>query len=167
MAHAYGFDTLWNHGWHGENMTVNLVEIDGFYQDDIQNYFDCINFQGHLNVVNVDGQPGEALGETALDIEMVAGLARSVNIVDYQTDGNSDGDIWSQVNDGLQQILNENTGKANAGDVVSLSLGAAENGMTSGDRVAIDQSLRLLTQVEHMRVFIASGDCGDGSGRGP
>ena len=44
IAHAYGYDQLWNHGWHGENMTVNLVEIDGFYQDDIQNYFDCINF---------------------------------------------------------------------------------------------------------------------------
>ncbi len=160
LAHAYGFDTLWNNGWHGENMTVNLVEIDGFYQDDIQNYLDCINFQGHLNVVNIDGQPYQALGETALDIEMVAGLARSVNIVDYQTDGNSGGDIWSQVNDELQQILNDNTGNANAGDVVSLSLGAAENGITSGDRVAIDQSLRLLTQVEHMRIFIASGDCG-------
>jgi len=165
VAHAYGFDTLWNHGWHGEKMTVNLVEIDGFYQDDIQNYFDCINFQGNLNVVNIDGQPYQALGETALDIEMVAGLARSVNIVDYQTDGNSGGDIWSQVNDELQQILNDNTGKANTGDVVSLSLGAAENEITSGDRVAIDQSLRLLTQVEHMRIFIASGDCGAFSDR--
>ena len=67
-------------------MTVNLVEIDGYYQDDIQNYFDCINFQGNLKVVNVDGQPTQAQGETTLDIEMVAGLARSVNIVDYQTD---------------------------------------------------------------------------------
>ena len=160
VAHAYGFDSLWNRGRHGENMTVNLVEIDGFYQDDIQNYFDCINFQGHLNVVNIDGQPSQALGETALDIEMVAGPARSVNIVDYQTDGNSYGDIWSQVNDELQQIINDNTGNANAGNVVSLSLGTAENDLTSGDRAAIDQSLRLLTQVEHMRIFIASGDCG-------
>jgi kumamolisin len=160
VAHAYGFDTLWNHGWHGEHMTVNLVEIDGFYQEDIQNYFDCINFQGNLNLVNVDAPPTEALGETALDIEMVAGLARSVNIVDYQTDGNADGDVWSQVNDELQQIINNNTGNANAGDVVSLSLGEAEGNITSNDRAAIDQSLRLLTQVEHMRVFVASGDCG-------
>ena len=160
VAHAYGFDTLWNHGWHGEHMTVNLVEIDGFYQDDIQNYFDCINFQGNLNVVSVDAAPTQALGETALDIEMVAGLARSVNIVDYQTDGNADGDIWSQVNDELQQIINDNTGNANAGDVVSLSLGSAEGDITGNDRTAIDQSLRLLTQVEHMRVFVASGDCG-------
>lgn len=160
VAHAYGFDTLWNHGWHGEHMTVNLVEIDGFYQDDIQNYFDCINFQGNLNVANVDAAPTQALGETALDIEMVAGLARSINIVDYQTDGNADGDIWSQVNDELQQIINDNTGNAYAGDAVSMSLGSAEGDITRSDRTAIDQSLRLLTQVEHMRVFVASGDCG-------
>src|SRR5258708_16087038 len=53
LARAYGYDNLWNHGWHGENMTVNLVEIDGFYQNDIQNYFDCINFQGKLQTVTV------------------------------------------------------------------------------------------------------------------
>lgn len=160
IAHAYGFDQLWNQGWHGENMTVNLVEIDGFYQQDIQNYFDCINFQGNLNVTNVDSQPTDAQGETTLDIEMVAGLARSVNIVDYQTDGNSGGDVWSQVNDELQQIINDNTNNANAGDVVSMSLGTTEGDLTGADLAAIDQSLRLLTQVEHMRVFIASGDCG-------
>ena len=160
VAHAYGYDQLWAHGWHGENMTVNLVEIDGFYSDDIQNYFDCINFQGHLNVVNIDGSPSDALGETTLDIEMVAGLARSVNIVDYQTDGNSNYDIWTQVNDELQQIINDNTNNANSGSVVSISLGATETDLTRGDRDAIDQSLQLLTNVEHMRIFVASGDCG-------
>ena len=165
IAHAYGYDQLWNHGWHGENMTVNLVEIDGYYQDDIQNYFDCINFQGNLNVVNVDGRPTQAQGETALDIEMVAGLARSVNIVDYQTDGNAGGDTWGQVNDELQQILNDNIHNANAGSIVSISLGAAEGNLTSGDLNAIDQSLQLLTKVEHMRIFVASGDCGAFSDR--
>ena len=160
VAHTYGYDQLWAHGWHGENMTVNLVEIDGFYSDDVQNYFDCINFQGHLNVVNIDGSPSEALGETTLDIEMVAGLARSVNIVDYQTDGNSGYDIWTQVNDELQQIINDNTNNANSGSVVSVSLGATETDLTRGDRAAIDQSLQLLTNVEHMRIFVASGDCG-------
>jgi kumamolisin len=87
-------------------------------------------------------------------------LARSINIVDYQTDGDANGDIWVAVNDELQQILNENTSNANAGSVVSISLGAAEGELTSGDRNAIDQSLQLLTKVEHMRIFVASGDCG-------
>src|SRR5947209_12298450 len=126
IAHAYGYDQLWNHGWHGENMTVNLVEIDGFDQNDIQNYFDCINFQGKLNVADIDGSPTRALGESTLDIEMVAGLARSVNIVDYETDGNANGDIWTQVNDELQQVINDNTNNASAGSVVRLILDDAD-----------------------------------------
>ncbi|HBE28164.1 MAG TPA: hypothetical protein DDW25_04655, partial [Ktedonobacter sp.] len=104
--------------------------------------------------------PTQALGENTLDIEMVAGLARSVNIVDYETDGNANGDVWTQVNDELQQIINDNTNNASAGSVVSISLGAAEGQIDASDRVAIEKSLQQLTQVEHMTVFVASGDCG-------
>ncbi len=160
VAHAYGYDQLWNQGWHGEHMTVNLVEIDGFDSNDVQNYFSCINFQGQLHTVDVDGAPTNELGEATLDIEMVAGLARSVNIVDYQTDGNANGDVWTQVDDALQQILNDNTNNASSGSVVSISLEAAENEMTSDDMAALDKSIQMLTQVEHMTVFVASGDCG-------
>ena len=160
VAHAYGYDQLWNRGWHGENMTVNLVEIDGFDRYDIQNYFDCINFKGRLNVADIDGAPTRALGESALDIEMVAGLARSVTINDYETDGNANYDTWTQVNDELQQIINDNTNNANAGSVVSISLGASEGEITTNDRVAIERSIQILNQVEHMTVFVASGDCG-------
>jgi kumamolisin len=160
IAHAYGFDQLWNRGLHGENMTVNLVEIDGFYQQDVQNYLSCINFQGKVDTRDVDGGPTQALGEATLDLDMIAGLARSVHIVDYETDGNAPGDTWTQVNDELQQIINDNTNNANSGSVVSISLGIDERSMTSQDETAIDQSLQLLTKAEHMTVFIASGDCG-------
>jgi len=160
VAHAYGYDQLWNHGWHGENMTVNLVEIDAFDQNDVQNYFDCINFQGKLDVADIDGAPTQAIGESTLDIEMVAGLARSVHIADYETDGNSNNDVWVQVNDELQQIIDDNTNNASSGSVVSISLGDAEGQITSNDRVAIEKSIQILTQVEHMTVFVASGDCG-------
>jgi kumamolisin len=160
VAHAYGYDQLWGRGLNGENMTVNLVEIDGAYQSDVQNYLDCIQFKGHFSVVNVDGSPSQALGESTLDIQMVAGLARSINIVVYQTDGNTNGDIWVNVNDELQQILDNNTSNANAGSVVSISLGDAEGGISTDDIRAIDSSLQQLTEAEHMTVFIASGDCG-------
>lgn len=160
VASAYGYDQLWNRGWHGENMTVNLVEIDGSYKSDIQNYFDCIQFKGNLHIYNVDGSPSQALGESTLDIQMVAGLARSVNINVYQTDGNTNDDVWVHVNDMLQQILNDNVNNANAGSVVSISLGASEQDMTSSDMNAINSSIQQLTDAEHMTVFIASGDCG-------
>ncbi len=160
IAHAYGFDQLWNRGWHGENMTVNLVEIDGFYQQDVQNYLDCINFQGKIEVADIDNSPTQAAGESTLDLEMVAGLARSSHIVDYETGPVNDNDVWTQVNDELQQIIDDNTNNAGSGSVVSISLGIDEGEMDSGDLRAIDQSLQELTQVEHMRVFVASGDCG-------
>ena len=160
VAHAYGYDQLWNKGWHGENMTVNLVEIDGFYQNDINNYLDCINFKGKLSTVDVDGAPSQALGEATLDVQMIAGLARSVNIVDYETDGNTNGDVWVNINDMLQQILNDNVNNASAGSVVSISLGVAENQISTQDVDAINSSIQQLTDIEHMTVFIASGDCG-------
>ena len=160
VAHAYGYDQLWSKGLNGQNMTVNLVEIDGFYQSDVNNYLNCINFKGKLSTVNVDGSPSQALGEATLDVQMIAGLARSANIVDYETDGNTNGDIWVNINDMLQQILNDNTNNASAGSVVSISLGIAENQISTQDVTAINSSIRQLTDAEHMTVFIASGDCG-------
>ncbi len=59
----------------------------------------------------------------------------------------------------LQQLADDNVNNANAGSVVSISLGAAEQEITSQDMRAIDSSLQQLTRVEHMTVFVASGDC--------
>jgi kumamolisin len=159
VAGAYGYNQLWQRGVHGENMTINLVEIDGSYQDDIQNYLGCINFKGHLSFVNVDGHPSDAEGESTLDIQMAAGLAPEASIKVYQTDGNSDNDTWTQVNDELQRIIDDNTSNANAGSVVSISLGIDEADISSDDVHALDSSLQQLTRVEHMTVFVASGDC--------
>jgi len=141
-------------------MTINLVEIDGSNADDIQNYLSCIHFKGHLSFVNIDGGPSDAEGESTLDIQMVAGLAPAASIRVYQTDGNANDDTWTQVNDELQHLLDDNTGNANAGSVVSISLGIDEADITSDDVRALDSSLQQLTQVEHMTVFVASGDCG-------
>jgi kumamolisin len=160
VATAYGYNSLYQHGLHGEHMTINLVETDGSYPDDIQNYLSCIHFKGHLSFINVDGGPSDAEGESTLDVQMVAGLARAASIKVYQTDGNANGDTWTQVNDELQHILDENTANANAGSVVSISLGIDEADISSDDVRALDSSLQQLTQVEHMTVFVASGDCG-------
>ncbi len=159
VAGAYGYNQLWQRGVHGENMTINLVEIDGSYQEDLQNYLGCINFKGHLSFVNVDGHPSNAQGESTLDIQMAAGLAPAASIKVYQTDGNADNDTWTQVNDELQRIIDDNTSNANAGSVVSISLGIDEGDISSDDVHALDSSLQQLTKVEHMTVFVASGDC--------
>jgi kumamolisin len=115
--------------------------------------------KGHLSVVNVDGGPSDAEGESTLDLQMAAGLAPPASIVVYQTDGNTSNDPWTQVNDELQKIIDTNTNNANAGSVVSISLGIDEGDMSSDDVRAVDSSLQQLTKVEHMTVFVASGDC--------
>ncbi len=160
VATAYGYNTLYQRGLHGENMTINLVESDGSYPDDIQSYLSCIHFKGHLSFINVDGGPSEAEGESTLDAQMISGLARAASIKVYQTDGNASDDPWTQINDELQHILDDNTVNANAGSVVSISLGIDEADISSDDVRALDSSLQQLTQAEHMTVFVASGDCG-------
>jgi kumamolisin len=159
VAGAYSYNQLWQRGFQGEKMTINLVEIDGSYKDDIQNYLNCNHFKGHLSFVNIDGHPSDAQGESTLDIQMVAGLAPAASIVVYQTDGNANEDTWVQVNDELQQIINDNTNNANAGSVVSISLGIDEGDISSDDVRTLNSSLQQLTQVEHITVFVASGDC--------
>ena len=159
VAGAYGYNILHQRGLLGENMTINLVEIDGSYQNDIQNYLSCVHFKGHLSFVNVDSRPSNAEGESTLDVQMLAGLAPAASINVYQTDGNADGDTWTQVNDELQRIIDNNTNNANAGSVVSISLGIDEADISSDDVHALDSSLEQLTKVEHMTVFVASGDC--------
>ena len=163
VASAYGYNQFWKAGWHGENMTANLVEIDGFDSNDLANYFACVDYKGKFAYANIDGGAPAPGGEAMLDIEMLAGLAPSANINDYQTDisqAQTNSDVWTQVNDELQQIISDNTHNTSSGSVVSISLGTAEAGVTTDNIEAINQSLQILTQVEHMTVFIASGDCG-------
>jgi hypothetical protein len=38
VAGTYGYNQLRQRGLHGEHMTIDLHEVDGSYQDDIQNY---------------------------------------------------------------------------------------------------------------------------------
>ena len=154
VAHAYSFDRLWQQGFRGEGMTVNLIELDGFNHYDIQNYFDCLHFQGNLKVVNVNSPPKTVELESTLDIETIAGLAPTINIVDYQGPN-----TFTGFNDEFQQILNDNARNTTSGSVISISWGAAEDQMTSSDIMALDQSMELLTKAEHMTIFADTYDC--------
>jgi kumamolisin len=154
VAHAYAYDQLWSQGLRGEGMTVNLIELDGFYTSDIQNYFNCVHFHGNLKVVNVNSSPTKVDLESTLDIETIAGLAPAINIVDYQGPNS-----FTEFNDELQQVLNDNTRNTNSGSVVSISWGSAEDQLAGNNIAAIDQSIELLTKAEHMTVFADTYDC--------
>ncbi|MBO0781837.1 MAG: S8 family serine peptidase [Ktedonobacteraceae bacterium] len=167
-SHAYGYDQLWKNGWHGEGMTINLVEIDSYKQADIDYYATCVGAKNQIKTINIDGPAPAAGAETTLDIQMIAGLAPQAAINVYQTDVSDANkqkgskDSWIQLNDALRQIINDNTNKpAAAGtQLVSISLGGPESGVTGPNQRAINQSLHLLNKALHMTVFVASGDCG-------
>ncbi|MBO0778020.1 MAG: hypothetical protein J2P37_04250 [Ktedonobacteraceae bacterium] len=160
VAHSYGFDNLWQRGWAGQNMTINLVEIDGVSQSDLSAYFSCVNYKGKVTYTNVDGRAPAPEGETTLDIDMIAGLAPATNIHDYQTDISKAADGgWQNLLDTFQQIIDDHAHDTHSMQVVSVSLGAPEEGLTSSMAAAFNQRLQILTQVEHMTVFVSSGDC--------
>lgn len=159
-ARSYGFDKLWQRGWTGKNATINLVEIDGTTQSDLDYYFNCVDYKGKVTYTNIDGGAPAPEGETTLDIDMIAGLAPDVNIHDYQTDISKAPDGgWQNLLDTFQRIIDDHAHDLNSMQVVSVSLGAPEEGLTSSLAAAFNQRLQILTQAEHMTVFVASGDC--------
>ena len=168
VAAAYGYDKLWAQGWHGENMTVNLVEMDGYDPRDIATYNACSGSHVSLSNVNLGATAPPPGGEATLDIEMLAGLAPGVRIVDYQEDPallntGYGSDSWTAFNNALQRIIDDNaanTGNPRAGSAVSISLGGSEGYMSPATMQAVDQNLRILTEAERMTVFVATGDCG-------
>ncbi len=113
VAAAYGYDRLWQQGWHGENMTVNLVEMDGYDPRDIAAYTACTGAHVSLSNVNLGASAPPQGGEATLDIEMLAGLAPGVRIIDYQEDPallntGSGTDSWTAFNNALQRIIDDN-----------------------------------------------------------
>ena len=164
MANIYGYNQMWRKGWQGQGLTIDLVEIDGTNPSDLSNYFSCVGYRGKLSYVTVDQVPPRPLpgtgSETTLDIEMIAGMAPRANIVDYQSDPNSDNSGgWTQFNDMLQSIIDDHAKHPNSGDIVSISLGVPEDELTQQVAMATDQKLKIMTDVEHLTVFAASGDC--------
>jgi len=160
IAGLYGYNRLWAQGVQGSGKTVYLVEIDAFRPNDIQNYFACVGVPTtQLQVTTVGAAPQQVLGESTLDIEMVAGLSRQASIVDVQTDGNAPGDLWQHVNACLQSILARATTAGAGNSVVSISLGQPESQVSAADRQALDASFASLYN-EGIPVFVASGDSG-------
>jgi kumamolisin len=168
VAGAYGYNQLWNKGWHGEGMNVNIVEMGPIDQQDLQMSAKCFNAKNQIKTIDVDGGPDpknqadqNAELEALLDVEMIQAFAPAANILDYQTtNGDGTSSPWGRFNDLLRQIIKDNEKNGPDGSVVSISYGTYEGNFTEGERAAMDQSMQILTDAEHMTVFVASADCG-------
>ncbi|GHO49301.1 S53 family peptidase [Ktedonospora formicarum] len=161
VAHAYGLDSLWQQGFTGKGMVINLVELEGFDKTSVQKYFNCVGYKGNLKVINVDNEPNpkDAVGESLLDIEMIAGLAPDIDINVYQGVDEYGTGSWETFNNILSQIANDNA-KKHAPSMVSISWGSGEQELYEEVFNSMSAKMQMLTEAEHMTVFAASGDCG-------
>jgi kumamolisin len=87
-----------------------------------------------------------------MDLELIAGIAPQVTILDYQTDGNT---AFAQ---DLVDVFNR-VASDHKVTVLSVSYGAYESSFSDAEMAAVNNSLRVLA-AEGISVFISSGDCG-------
>lgn len=158
IGRLYGYNDLWQAGFDGAGMTINLLEFDTVDKPDLDNYFACSHFRGKFTTVDVlHTPPHNVIGESLIDVETIASLAPAANIVDFQLDQNTvSTDPFLDV---LQEIINAYAKNASSASVLSISWGNAEALFSPQDIMAIDQNLSILTRGEHMTVFVAAGDC--------
>ncbi|HVU69892.1 MAG TPA: S53 family peptidase [Ktedonobacteraceae bacterium] len=162
VRNIYGLNPLYAQGWQGQGTTIILPEFETFSEPDLQHYMSCVQFHGKVSVVTVNDNPpvGTPAGEALLDLEMVTGLLPAANIVVYQEDPASDySRFWVAMDDVLAQIASDYS-KITGPTQVSISWGGSEDFLSVGLVNAIDTQLRILQQVDHINVFVASGDCG-------
>jgi kumamolisin len=172
ISSAYGYTSFTRQGYTGKGVRVNLVELGGVAQSDLDNYFACVHFPtsnfSYEDVIQPAAQPDpDGTAEATLDIEMIASLAPAAQIVDYEAaipnPQNSSLTLTSEfelLNQDLQAIIDDNILGNNGVNLVSISYGAAENYIDPNVVNSIDQSLQTLVSAEDMTVFVASGDCG-------
>ncbi|GHO85025.1 S53 family peptidase [Dictyobacter formicarum] len=164
---SYGLAPFQKKGWYGQGQKVLLVEpYDTYIRNDVNAFFNCVNFKGTLKTVTLDGTPQVPTGffdESTLDLDVIASVAPYAQIVDYQGDAGGayqrGGDDFVVINDLLQQIIDDYRNDTHSGAVISMSFGGPESEITQNDLAMINQSLQILTEDEHMSIFVASGDC--------
>jgi len=157
LAAAYHVAQLYQQGYQGEGMTIGVAEFgDSYNPQDLANYAACVGIAPpHVQNIDVDGHlaAGTGQGEAIMDLELIAGLAPKAQILDYQTDGQSNSFAQSMV-DVFNRVAEDHKVQ-----VLSVSYGTFESAFSSSEQAAINKSLRTLA-AEGISVFISSGDCG-------
>ncbi len=101
LAAAYQVAQLYQQGYQGEGMTIGVAEFgDSYNPQDLANYAACVGIAPpHVQNIDVDGHlaAGTGQGEAIMDLELIAGLAPKAQILDYQTDGQSNSFAQSMV----------------------------------------------------------------------
>ncbi len=121
LAAAYSFSSIYSTN-EGSGVTVGVYELEPFLQNDITKFKACYGsgITASVNPVSVDGAPtnnGPGAGEAALDVEMVIGMAPSVNVDVYVGPNGGSGplDTYAQmIEDDSAQVISTSWGQCEA-----------------------------------------------------
>jgi subtilase family serine protease len=129
IATAYQFPALYGAGDFGQGQTVGLVEIGPFNQSDIATYDACYGIGGTVTPVPVAGgsTPTTNDGETALDIEVVQGMApkTAIDVYEGQAQVTAAPGTWSAAISGPAKVISASLGVCEAHEMASVT--SAEN----------------------------------------
>jgi hypothetical protein len=116
LAQAYSFDSLEPTN-EGQGVTIGVYELEPFANSDVTAFKTCYGITPTVTPVSVDGALtnfGPGSGESALDIEVVMGLAPRANVRVYvgQNGGVGPLDVYAaMVNQNVAQVLTTSWGE--------------------------------------------------------
>jgi len=152
LAEHYGLTGLYGMGDLGQGVHVAVAELEPNLSADISAYESCYGIKTPVRYIKVDGGAGTGAGsgESALDLENIAGLAPDVSIDDYEAPsagGTSLLDVASAVADARQDR------------VLSISWGVCE---AAAGSALLDAYYKVWEQLdaEGITVVSAAGDAG-------
>lgn len=160
--YAYGTGALLNqYGNTGAGVTVGLLELENYDPQDIKAFNDCFGLRNAVSTVKVAGGPtlpptyttGVGL-ESALDIEVVAGIAPGAAIKVYQGPDNASSTDYLAT---YRQMVTDD-----AVQVISTSWGICETDMQAWDpgMRSAEANVFAMAAAQGQTVVAASGDSG-------
>ena len=156
IASTYGFSGLYEAGDKGAGVTVAVYELEPDDPSDIAHYQSCYGTHATITDVPVDGGTGSGpgLGEAALDIENLIGLAPDAHVLVYQGPNSNSGDPGAGPYDTFSAIVNQDRAR-----VVTVSWGQCESMLGQPDALA-ENTLFQQATVQGQSIVAASGDSG-------
>ncbi len=151
LASIYGLTTFYDSGLEGTGQTVGIYELEPYSASDITEYKSCFGLNNTITDVPVDGGAGTGpgVGEAALDIEDVAGLAPDASITVYEGSTSGTGPT-----DTYDRMVTDDTAK-----VLTTSWGTCEPEMDAAQQ-ATESAIFAEAAAQGQTLVAASGDSG-------
>ena len=151
FADYYGLSQLYRLGDLGQGQKIALLELEPNIGSDVTAYESCYRISTRVNYLEIDGGPGSASAssETALDIDVAAGLAPDATIDVYQAPNNGTG-----IPDSISAFVASDTEKT-----MSISWGLCEE-LSDTTQEYADEDAAAAADAQGQTILAAAGDTG-------